>query len=62
MSRHLRVLRDAELIDEEHPAFDTRVRIVSLRPRPVAALRAWLAEAEAGWSEQLAGFKAHLER
>lgn len=62
MSRHLRVLREAEMIDEEHPPFDARVRIISLRPQPVAALRAWLTEAEAGWSEQLAAFKAHVER
>ena len=62
MSRHLRVLRDAELVDEEHPRFDARVRILSLRPQPMGALKVWLAEAEAGWSEQLAAFKAHVER
>jgi DNA-binding transcriptional ArsR family regulator len=62
MSRHLRVLRDAELVDEEHPQFDARVRIISLRPRPIDALKAWLSVAETGWSEQLAAFKAHVER
>jgi DNA-binding transcriptional ArsR family regulator len=61
MSRHLRVLRDARLVDEEHPQFDARVRIISLRPQPMDALKAWLADAENGWSEQLAAFKAHVE-
>lgn len=61
MSRHLRVLRTAELVDEEHPPFDARVRIYSLRAARFTGLRAWLAEAEAGWSEQLDAFKAHVE-
>jgi DNA-binding transcriptional ArsR family regulator len=62
MSRHLRVLRDAALVDEEHPPFDARVRIYSLRAARMAELRSWLADAEAGWSEQLAALKQHLER
>lgn len=62
MSRHLRVLRDAQLVDDEHPQFDARVRIFSLRPKPMDSLKAWLADAETGWSEQLAAFKAHVER
>jgi hypothetical protein len=28
----------------------------------MAELRSWLAEAEAGWSEQLTALKEHLER
>ncbi len=62
MSRHLRVLRDANLVDEEHPKFDARVRIFSLRSQPMAGLKVWLADTEAGWSGQLAAFKAHVER
>lgn len=62
MSRHLRVLRDAALVDEEHPPFDARVRIYSLRSARMAELRSWLAEAEAGWSAQLAALKRHVER
>lgn len=61
MSRHLRVLRDAQLVEEEHPRFDARVRIFSLRPQPMGALKAWLAEAETGWSQQLAAFRTHVE-
>ena len=62
MSRHLRVLRDAALVEEEHPPFDARVRIYSLRSARMAELRAWLADTEAGWSEQLLALKEHVER
>jgi DNA-binding transcriptional ArsR family regulator len=62
MSRHLRVLRTADLVEEEHPPFDARVRIYSLRAASMGALKAWLADAEAGWTQQLAAFKDHVER
>jgi hypothetical protein len=62
MSRHLRVLRHADLVDEEHPPFDARVRVYSLRSTSMGALKTWLAEAEAGWSQQLSAFKDHVER
>jgi DNA-binding transcriptional ArsR family regulator len=62
MSRHLRVLRDSELVDEASPDFDARVRIYSLRSGAVAELRTWLDTVEAGWSEQLVALKRHVER
>jgi DNA-binding transcriptional ArsR family regulator len=62
MSRHLRILRDSGLIEETHPVFDARVRIYSLRPQPMAELKAWLEATERGWQEQLAAFKAHVEQ
>ena len=62
MSRHLRVLRLCGLVEEAHPEFDARVRIYALRPEPIAGLRAWLEETEESWTEQLAAFKAHVER
>ena len=62
MSRHLRVLRSADLVEEEHPPFDARVRIYSLRAASMGALRAWLADAEAGWTQQLSAFKDHVEQ
>jgi len=61
-SRHLRVLRTAELVEEEHPSYDARVRIYSLRTPPMRELAAWLADTETGWAEQLAAFKDHVER
>jgi DNA-binding transcriptional ArsR family regulator len=61
MSRHLRVLRTADLVEEEHPPFDARVRIYSLRTARMDELRSWLADAEAGWAQQLSALKQHLE-
>jgi DNA-binding transcriptional ArsR family regulator len=62
MSRHLRTLRLSGLVEESHPAFDARVRIYALRPEPMSDLLRWLQDAEQLWSEQLAAFKAHLEK
>lgn len=62
MSRHLRVLRQSGLVQEEHPEFDARVRIYSLRPGATRALRAWLEQLEAMWTQQLTAFREHLER
>jgi len=62
MSRHLRVLRSAELVEEEHPPFDARVRVYSLRAASIDGLKAWLADTEAGWTQQLRAFKDHVER
>jgi DNA-binding transcriptional ArsR family regulator len=62
MSRHLRTLRESGLVEESHPEFDARVRIYALRPEPMVHLLRWLEEAERLWTEQLAAFKAHVER
>jgi DNA-binding transcriptional ArsR family regulator len=62
MSRHLRTLRQSGLVEESHPTFDARVRIYALRPEPMVHLLRWLEDAERLWSEQLAAFKAHIER
>jgi DNA-binding transcriptional ArsR family regulator len=62
MSRHLRVLRRSGLVEETHLDFDARVRIYSIRPQPMADLKAWLTTAEQGWAEQLTAFKEHVER
>ena len=61
MSRHLRTLRQAGLIDQVHPDFDARVRVYALRPGPMAALKAWLDAAEDHWVDQLSALKRHVE-
>ena len=61
MSRHLRALKESGLIEDAHPAFDARVRIYSLKDGATDALKRWLAETEALWAHQRAGFKAHVE-
>jgi DNA-binding transcriptional ArsR family regulator len=62
MSRHLKVLRASGLVEEHHPDFDARVRIYHLRAEPMTELKAWLEETQRGWEQQLAAFKAHVER
>jgi DNA-binding transcriptional ArsR family regulator len=61
MSRQLRALRESGLVEDTHPAFDTRLRIYALRPAPMIELLRWLEETERMWSEQLTAFKAHVQ-
>lgn len=61
LSRHLRVLRETGLVEEEPLPGDARVRLLRLCPQPFAELRGWLEELESFWSDQLASFKAHAE-
>jgi DNA-binding transcriptional ArsR family regulator len=62
MSKHLRVLRECDVVAETHPEFDARVRVYALRSAAMAPLRAWLDTTERGWSEQLTAFAQHLGR
>lgn len=62
MSRHLRALKESGLVEETHPPFDARVRIYALKQGAMGELKRWLADTEALWSEQLAAFKAHVEK
>jgi DNA-binding transcriptional ArsR family regulator len=62
MSRRLKSLKEGGLVEESHPEFDARVRIYALRPEPMEQLKRWLEEAERMWAEQLAAFKAFLEK
>jgi len=62
MSRHLRTLRQAEIVEETSPRFDARVRVYQLRAEPMANLKMWLERTEAMWADQLTAFKAHIER
>ena len=62
MSRHLRVLRESGLIDEERVAGDARARLQHLLPEPFDELRSWIEEVEQLWTGQLDAFKAHAER
>ena len=62
MSRHLRVLKQGGLVEETHPEYDARVRIYTLKPGAMDAIKTWLAATEEMWAGQLAAFKAHLEQ
>jgi DNA-binding transcriptional ArsR family regulator len=61
MSRHLRVLRTAGLVEQEISERDARERIVRLKRSRFAELRDWLGEVEAFWNDQLEAFRAHAE-
>ena len=60
VSRHLRVLREAGLVEERHPPEDRRVRLYALRPDALAELGAWLDELRGGWQRQLESFKGFV--
>jgi DNA-binding transcriptional ArsR family regulator len=61
MSRHLKVLRQRGLVEEERSQDDARCRVYRLRPEPFRDLSAWLEEIESFWADQLDAFKSHAE-
>jgi DNA-binding transcriptional ArsR family regulator len=62
MSRHLRLLRESGLVEEERQGEDQRVRVYRLRKEPFTALSEWLRDVERFWTGQLDAFKEHAER
>lgn len=61
VSRHLRILLAAGVVSDERVADDARLRVFRLRPESLVALRAWLDQVQAHWTEQLGSFKRHVE-
>ena len=59
-SRHLRVLREAGLIDEQRPDADRRVRVYRLRVEPMRELSGWLDGVTGAWQSQLESFKDYV--
>ncbi|MEQ1565298.1 MAG: metalloregulator ArsR/SmtB family transcription factor [Myxococcota bacterium] len=62
MSRHLKVLRQAGLVEADTAEGDARVRVYHLRPEPFGELGSWVAEVESFWGAQLEAFRVHAER
>jgi DNA-binding transcriptional ArsR family regulator len=65
MSRHLRVLRQAGVIQEiaaASPDDDARARTYRLEAQPLADLQAWLGEVQAFWGVQMQAFRKQAER
>jgi DNA-binding transcriptional ArsR family regulator len=58
VSKHLRVLRDAGLV-EAHPR--AQQRLYALRREPLRDLDAWLEKFRALWDERLANLERYLE-
>jgi DNA-binding transcriptional ArsR family regulator len=61
-SRHLKVLREAGVVEEESDGADARVRLYRLRPERFVDFRRWLDDVESFWDDQLRAFKNHVEK
>ena len=59
VSKHLRVLRDAGLVEAR---VDAQRRIYTLRAEPLAELDAWLSPYRRFWRGKLASLQRHLLR
>ena len=59
VSRHLRVLREAGLVDVEQ---DAQRRIYRLRAEPLQELDAWLGEYRAWWQHRLDALHTEVAR
>jgi DNA-binding transcriptional ArsR family regulator len=59
VSKHLRVLRDAGLVDVR---IDAQRRLYRVRPEPLAELDDWLAGYRQLWTSHLDQLEAHLAR
>jgi DNA-binding transcriptional ArsR family regulator len=58
ISRHLRLLRRARLVQERR---EGRHRVYQLNPEPLRAVDGWLQQYRNFWSSSLAGLKAFVE-
>jgi DNA-binding transcriptional ArsR family regulator len=59
VSKHLRVLRDAGLVEAR---VDAQRRVYSLRAEPLAEIDAWLAPYRKFWRGKLSSLQRHLSR
>jgi DNA-binding transcriptional ArsR family regulator len=59
VSKHLRVLRDAGLVEAR---VDAQRRLYRVRPEPLREIDAWLAPYRALWSSSLDALERELER
>ena len=58
VSKHLRVLRDAGLVEVRA---DAQRRLYRVRPEPLRELDDWLAPYRAMWASRLDALESHLE-
>lgn len=59
VSRHLKVLRDAGLVDVRQQA---QRRLYAVNPEPLAEIDAWLEPYRRLWTQRLDALEAHLDR
>jgi DNA-binding transcriptional ArsR family regulator len=60
VSRHLRVLREAGLIEERRPENDRRIRLYTLRAGPMDEVAGWLQHVSSAWQQQLDSFQDYV--
>jgi DNA-binding transcriptional ArsR family regulator len=58
ISKHLRLLRRAHLVDERR---EGRLRVYQLNPEPLRAVDSWLEHYRTFWTQNLANLKAFVE-
>lgn len=61
LSRHLKLLLDASIVEDERIPEDARVRLFKLRADSLVAVQAYLDQLHAEWRDQLGSFKRHVE-
>lgn len=61
VSRHLRVLRDARLVQERRGGADARQRCYRLDPLPLRGVVEWARGYQGYWEDNLASLKRHVE-
>jgi DNA-binding transcriptional ArsR family regulator len=59
VSKHLRVLRDAGIVES---TVDAQRRLYRLRPEPLQEVDAWLDQFRRFWSARLDALERHLDR
>ena len=59
VSKHLRVLRDAGIVES---TVDAQRRLYRLRPQPLQEVDAWLAPFRRFWSAHVDALERHLDR
>ncbi|HMC51451.1 MAG TPA: metalloregulator ArsR/SmtB family transcription factor [Acidimicrobiales bacterium] len=61
MSRQLKTLLTAGVVEDERVRDDARLRMFKLCPQSLVAVRAFLDQLQAEWNTQLRSFKRHVE-
>ena len=61
MSRHLKLLLESGVVEDERVPEDARVRVFKLRPESLVAVQAYLDQLQMEWRQQLRSFKRHVE-
>ena len=61
MSRHLKTLLDAGIVEDERIRNDARLRMFKLRPQSLVAVQAFLDQVHGEWNTQLRAFEPHVE-